>query len=63
MIEKFVATVSVIVTAVPVALAKIGVVTVGYGVPTLAVVMAAGAEARLVDVNVNGPPADPNVVF
>lgn len=62
-ILKLVATVSVMVTAVPLVVAKIGVVTVGYGVPALAVVMAAGAEARLVEVNVNGPPADPNVVF
>ena len=51
------------VTAVPVALARIGVVTVGAGVPALAVDMAAGAEARLVAVNVNGPPAEPSVVF
>lgn len=29
----------------------------------LAVEMGAGVEARFVDVNVNGPPAEPNVVF
>jgi hypothetical protein len=32
-------------------------------VPAAAVVIAAGAEARFVDVKVNGPPADPKVVF
>ena len=31
--------------------------------PAVAVVIAAGAEARFVEVNVNGPPADPRVVF
>jgi hypothetical protein len=32
-------------------------------VPVLAVVMPAGVDARFVTVNVNGPPADPSVVF
>lgn len=31
--------------------------------PAVAVEIAAGAEARLVDVKVKGPPADPSVVF
>ena len=62
-ITKFVATVSVMVTAVPVAVAGIGGGEVGAGVPAVAVVMAAGVEARLVEENVNGPPDEPSVVF
>ena len=54
---------SFIVTAVPAALAKIGAGTAGYAVAVLAVVMAAGFDARFVAVNVNGPPAAPNVIF
>ena len=60
---KFVATVSVMVTAVPLVVARIGVVTAGAAVPALEVVMLAGAEARFVAVKVKGPPADPRVIF
>jgi hypothetical protein len=60
---KFVVVPSVIVTAVPTVVASIGVGTAGNGVLAVEVVMEAGAEARLVDVNVKAPPAEPSVVF
>ena len=60
---KLEATVSVMLTAVPLVVARMGVVGAGAGVPAVMVVMAAGVDARLVDVNVNGPPAEPSVIF
>ena len=60
---KLEATVSVMVTAVALVVARMGVVGAGAGVPAVMVVMAAGVDARFVEVNVNGPPAEPSVIF
>ena len=60
---KFVTTGSVMVTATPVALARMGAATAGYRVAVLAVVMFGGFDARLVEVNENGPPIAPRVCF
>lgn len=60
---KFVAGVSVMVTAVLKAVALIAVGVVGVAVPADVVVIGAGADARLVCVNVNGPPTAPDVIF
>ena len=60
---KFVAAVSVIVTAVFRAETVIGVGTAGVAVPVAVVVIAAGADARLVCVKVKGPPTAPVVIF
>ena len=60
---KFVARVSVIVTAVLKAVTLMAVGDVGVAVLTAVVVMAGGALARLVDVNVKGPPMAPDVIF
>ena len=60
---KLVATVSVIVTALPVVVTKMGGAVVGDGVPAEEVVIAGGVVAKFVDVKVKGPPAEPVVVF
>ena len=57
------ATVSVSVTAVPTVVTLIEAGAAGVGVPAAIVVIAAGALARLVWANVNGPPKPPVVVF
>jgi hypothetical protein len=54
---------SVMVTAVPLVTARIGVGDEGEGVPADDVVIAAGFDARFVAVKVNGPPAEPSVVL
>ena len=60
---KFVAAVSVIVTAVLKAVTLIAVGKAGVAVLVDVVVIAAGADARLVTANVNGPPMAPDVIF
>lgn len=60
---KFAVAASVIVTAVLKAVTLIGVGAAGVAVLTADVVIAAGAEARLVTVNVKGPPIAPEVTF
>ena len=60
---KDAAGVSVKVIAVPMATPLIAVGNAGVGVATAAVVIDAGAEAKLVCVNVKGPPKPPNVDF
>ena len=60
---KFVAGVSVIVTAVLKAVTAIAVGDAGVAVLVAVVVIAVGAEARLVAANVNGPPMAPDVIF
>ena len=60
---KFVAGVSVTVTAVLNADTFIGVGAAGVAVPVAVVVIAGGAEARFVAENVNAPPTAPVVIF
>jgi hypothetical protein len=60
---KFVAGVSVIVTAVLKAVTLIAVGVAGVAVLVVVVVIAVGAEARFVAANVNGPPIAPDVIF
>ncbi len=62
-IVKLVVAPSVIVTAVPVLVARIGGGVVGVGEFAANVVIDAGVDRRLVEVNVNAPPAEPNVVL
>jgi hypothetical protein len=45
------------------ALTLIAVGATGAGVPAVVVLIAAGAEARLTTVKLNGPPGEPVVVF
>ena len=61
--EKFAAGVSVIVTAVLKAVTVMAVGEAGVAVFVADVVIAAGAEVRLVAENVNGPPMAPEVIF
>jgi len=60
---KFVAGVSVIVTAVLKAVTLMAAGAAGVAVFVVVVVIAAGAEARLLTANVKGPPMAPEVIF
>lgn len=60
---KFVAGVSVMVTAVLKAVTLMAVGAAGVGVFVTVVVIALGAEAKLVAVKVNGPPMALDVIF
>jgi hypothetical protein len=61
--EKFVTADSVIVTAVLRAVTVFAVGTAGVAVLFAVVVMEGGADTRLVEVKVNGPPIAPDVIL